>query len=101
MLFFLLLFGFSKYRGHSKVSPVTGRRLGYKYCYFQCGTSVCLTCQKHSRLLAVTSTTLLRFPPWVPDFFFSTPHVKLFDFDHPDRGGRYLTLSPRDTVPSP
>ena len=31
----------------------------------------------------------------MPEFFFSTPHVTLFNFDPPDRGGV------SDTVPSP
>ena len=31
----------------------------------------------------------------VPDFFISTPHVELFNFDPPDRGGV------SDTVPCP
>ena len=35
--------------------------------------------------------------PAVPDFFFSTPHVKLFNFDPPDRGGGVsdAVLSPK------
>ena len=29
-----------------------------------------------------------------PIFLFSTPHVDLFNFDPPERGGRYVTPSP-------